>query len=654
MPKWVQAKRNPQLAAVPVAVAAVGDIAVEPFCAALRALHVVLAEPARLVVMLTDDYLRDGLRRRNEQALADGRPWLLVKPIGSTLWVGPLFRPQKTGCWMCLAQRLRENQPAAAYVRAKSGRIDGPQISRAATAATLQIAWNLAASEVACLLAKRGRSVREREILTFDLLSRTTQVHTFLRRPQCPLCGDARAARRFALPIKLQYREKPVSHGGSRRNAELESTLARYGRHLSPITGAVTRLEPIAADTDGVVHVYSSDHALAAPQMTLSGLRGELRKGCGGKGTSDLQAQVSGLCEALERYSAQFTGAEPRRRASFTELGEAAIHPNRCALFSERQYEERDRWNARRAYYCLVPPPLDPQAEIDWSPLWSLSRGKVRYLPTSLCYLGASADDLQADCGLSSNGCAAGNTLEEAILQGSLELVERDGCALWWYNRVRRPAVDLSSFNDPYLSQLATFLAAQNRSLWALDLTTDLEVPIFAAVSHKTDGGSEHILLGFGAHLDARIALLRAAAELAQMLTWVRTGKDKEQIRDELMAPITADWLRSATTANQPYLCPDPAVAPRRRADFPLYSSVDFREDIRCLQSRFECAGLEMLVLDLTRPDIGLKVAKVVVPGLRPHWARFAPGRLYDVPVKRGWLPKPIPEEALNPIPMFL
>jgi len=54
------------------------------------------------------------------------------------------------------------------------------------------------------------------------------------------------------------------------------------------------------------------------------------------------------------------------------------------------------------------------------------------------------------------------------------------------------------------------------------------------------------------------------------------------------------------------------------------------------------------LVLDLTRPDIGLNVVKVVVPGMRFFWQRFAPGRLYDVPVEMGWLNEPTPESGVN------
>ena len=36
------------------------------------------------------------------------------------------------------------------------------------------------------------------------------------------------------------------------------------------------------------------------------------------------------------------------------------------------------------------------------------------------------------------------------------------------------------------------------------------------------------------------------------------------------------------------------------------------------MQSRIETAGMEVLVLDQTRPDIGLPVVKVIVPGLVP------------------------------------
>jgi len=62
---------------------------------------------------------------------------------------------------------------------------------------------------------------------------------------------------------------------------------------------------------------------------------------------------------------------------------------------------------------------------------------------------------------------------------------------------------------------------------------------------------------------------------------------------------------------------------------------------------------MEFLVLDQTRPDIGMPVVRVIVPGLRHFWPRFAPGRLYDVPVRMGHRDRPLAESDLNPAPVI-
>lgn len=75
------------------------------------------------------------------------------------------------------------------------------------------------------------------------------------------------------------------------------------------------------------------------------------------------------------------------------------------------------------------------------------------------------------------------------------------------------------------------------------------------------------------------------------------------------------------------------------------------------MQACVDCAarlGLETLVLDQTRPDIGLHAVKVMVPGLRHFWPRFAPGRLYEAPVRMGWLAEPLEESRLNPVALYL
>jgi len=54
-----------------------------------------------------------------------------------------------------------------------------------------------------------------------------------------------------------------------------------------------------------------------------------------------------------------------------------------------------------------------------------------------------------------------------------MELVERDSVALWWYNRLRRPEVDLASFGDPFLTDVREWYEARGRCLYLLDITSD-------------------------------------------------------------------------------------------------------------------------------------------------------------------------------------
>ena len=108
-------------------------------------------------------------------------------------------------------------------------------------------------------------------------------------------------------------------------------------------------------------------------------------------------------------------------------------------------------------------------------------------MPTSLCYFSYPQTRENSSFTSCSNGNAAGNTIEEAILQGFLELVERDAVAMWWYNRLSRSGVDLDSFDVPYLGNLTKYLVERGRSLWVLDLTTDLGIPVFVALSRRTE-----------------------------------------------------------------------------------------------------------------------------------------------------------------------
>jgi ribosomal protein S12 methylthiotransferase accessory factor len=641
-----------RLADTPVAVRAFGDVDIAPLEALLRSTGVRMDGQPKLTIVATDSYLRGGLRRCNEEAIQHGRPWLLVKPVGCLIWLGPLFVPGKTGCLTCLTERLQANAPVLAYLESKRGHTGEAGAHHAATPATLQTAWGLTAAAAATWIARGELPHLEGKVRTVDVLTAESQTHTLVRLPSCRECGERLQADRPVGSLVVDSSKKTYTEDGGHRACTPQQTLDRFGHHVSPITGAVSMLER-DGNGDGVAHVYLAGHNGARRSRSLRGLRADLRSSNCGKGTSDVQAKASALCEGLERYSGGFHGDEPRRRARLVDLGDAGIAPNTCMLFSEKQFRERDIWNAAGHRFDAVPLPFDPQAEIDWSPVWSLSRQEARYLPAAYCWFDYPQPANQMFCFACSNGNAAGNTIAEAILQGFLELVERDSVALWWYNRVRRPRIDLSSFKEPYLGELEAYLRRHNRDLWALDVTSDLGVPTVVAVSKRTDGGLEQIMFGLGAHLDARIAMLRAVTELNQMLGPLLNLPADDPGGGQLTDKSTLHWLRTATLVNQPYVVPLDGPS-RRAADFLPCRSDDLKEDVQFCQSLAERIGSELLVLDQTRAEIGLPVVKVIVPGMRHFWARFAPGRLYDVPVKLGWLSEPRKEEELNPIPMFL
>jgi ribosomal protein S12 methylthiotransferase accessory factor len=136
--------------------------------------------------------------------------------------------------------------------------------------------------------------------------------------------------------------------------------------------------------------------------------------------------------------------------------------------------------------------------------------------------------------------------------------------------------------------------------------------------------------------------------QLLMYMVWGDTQSRQDGLRDEDQS--MRSWLETATAAEQTYVTPDPLQPPRTASQYPRRDSDDLLDDVRFCQALVERQGMEVLVLDQTRPDIGLPVVKVIVPGLRHFWPRFAPGRLYDVPVRLGWRSAPLAEDQLNPL----
>ena len=608
--------------------------------AALSGLGVrVVKRSPDLTVMLVNDYLDARLDELNRQHLSDGSPWALVQPSGIFPLVGPVFRPGQSACWTCLADRMNRNREVKALLDRREARCVA--VSPLAHETLGQSAIQLAAVEVAKAIATDFRTPLSDHIVSLDLMGSTIVKHHVAARPQCPSCGrkKLRDPRRAPAPLELGAGGKVVMTSGGYRSVSPSATVARFRRHVSPLTGVVSRLERIQADLPLNTN-YRATHNFSGPAETVHQLRAGLGGGSFGKGSTAEQGEASALMEAIERYSGIFQGDEIRAKRRFADFpsGEA-IPPNDVLLFSDAQLRQGGEQLPGPNEQEPIPALFDRSARIEWSPVWSLRDARFRYLPTSLLYFFyRGAAGFAAD----SNGCAAGNTLEEAIVQGFLELVERDAYAIWWYNRLQRPELDLGQFDDSYVRDLQKQLAQAGRRLWVLDVTSDLGIPTFVAITHWMQNGRENIEFGSGAHFDARIALLRALTELNQFLSLgLMGGGTGEKSSLDGAAPLRLE--------DYPYLTPseNPMLQPEFGSKF---GHLDTREQAAACVSLAKQAGLDFLVLDQTRPDIETPVVRVIVPGLRHFYRRFAPGRLYDVPVKLGWRDRPLKENELNPI----
>ena len=631
-----------------------GQATAEPLAAALRSLGFMqdLASPPSLVVVVTDDYQATGISEVNTYCLKYNIPWLLVKPAGLKLMVGPFLVPYKTACWQCLETRVRHNREVESYIARKVNRTEPfPVVKSRIPLAEMQ-AVSITVIQLLRWLCQGHHESLESRIMTIDLLSTASQYHQVVKRPQCPACGNPSLASRAGLPVHINAIEAADKNGNGSRLESPESTFARYAHHISDVTGIIKGIYPSSWNDRSPLKIFMAGHNFALNNGELSFLKDGLRSSSSGKGRSEAQARTSALCEALERYSGVSKGEEPTHLGSYAQLsGQGAVHPASVQLYSTKQFQDREQWFGRGRFQ-VVPLAFNEQAEINWTPVWSLTESRAKLLPTSYLYFGFKDEGENFYCWGDSNGNAAGSCLEDALLQGFLELIERDSVALWWYNQVSRPEVDLASLHDPYVEELRNYYHGLNREFWVLDLSTDTGIPSFVAINRRTNHAKEDIIMGFGAHLDARIAINRALTEMNQFIPAVLNVDEQGEATYLFNDPEAIHWWQTATVANQPYLLPSgPAV---RIEQLPACQTTDLKQQVdQCLATATRL-GLEVLVLDQTRPDIGLPVVKVIVPGLRHFWARFAPGRLYDVPVKLGWLAVPKKEEELNPIPMFL
>jgi ribosomal protein S12 methylthiotransferase accessory factor len=422
-----------------------------------------------------------------------------------------------------------------------------------------------------------------------------------------------------------------------------------HGR-IQPEGAAIDRHALAAAATDWLDDLPVADDApfraaIAGVRHRPEALGAPGRSGrrvTSGLGRTIEEARWRAVAEAAERYCLTYAADRPAACRLTPGASPRMLRPERLLLVGRAQARMAPMWNLRHRDKHALPPPVDVAVPIDWIEADGEGRRPAVLVPAGLVLLGhpdrAVAPWLRAN----SAGVALGGDVHDALERALAEACERDAAAIWWYNRLRRPAPPID--RGGWIGDVARWLRAQGRGLEFLDLTHDLGVPVVAAVSR--DGDGRHPVLATAA---AREPLDAAEAALREMLLFLlNVGQLRATVArrgwsalDEDAARLLA-WHLVAGGDHDRFLTPAPAgtvpAAPRRDDDAGIGAGIAARLDAR---------AIDWWLCDVSRAEIPVKVVRAIVPDLRPTLARFAPGRLFDVPVALGWRRHRMREERL-------
>ena len=393
-------------------------------------------------------------------------------------------------------------------------------------------------------------------------------------------------------PERIYYALERLQARGVLAVALTPSTIALPESALD----VLEEVDPIKHPTPPHVHVSSAtvrqtlssrmETGVLVPPITVAGW-----------GRTDVEAQARCLAEAAERRAGVSMTPSSSRRASLYELEGKALPPGDLTLFSDLQYAHRRRLNISNEGMDWIPDRYEPEFETDWVAAWSLTHERRVWLPAAYCFYAHAQQTDATFCVANSTGCATGRTFNEAVVRSLYELVERDTCAIWWYNRLPRPEIDVFSYGDQFFSATANALRDHGRTLKVFDLTHDLGIAVVVAVSWRISD-TMGLRLGLGAHPDPEIAATQALGELNQLVFANDEATAYEAVPPHLRSSSSKQLLASSQESREPL----------RHSD---------GESLEVCLDQLRARGLEMIVLDQTKPKSDIHVARAVVPGLR-------------------------------------
>ena len=318
-----------------------------------------------------------------------------------------------------------------------------------------------------------------------------------------------------------------------------------------------------------------------------------------GKGVTDVLARVSALMEALERYSAE-------------------VRPQDEGIMIKGSYKELS------PRYSLVDPATlilpnvtsySPSATLRWIKGYDLVQREEVLVPVSTVFHPYTPKEDLHIFKTNTNGLASGNTIEEAILHGLMEVIERDAWSLAELSKDGGELIEVSEEYELVRGLIEKFEKALIE-IHLRNITSDLGIPVIAAVSDDLLLKDPALLtIGFGAHLDPEIAAVRALLEVAQSRLVQIQGAREDTYRAELMRIMGYERIKRL---NRHWFSESEEVV--KLTDMPRLAKDDILDEIMFVVDLLKKKGFErVIVVDLTRPEVSIPTVRVIVPGLEVY-----------------------------------
>lgn len=319
-----------------------------------------------------------------------------------------------------------------------------------------------------------------------------------------------------------------------------------------------------------------------------------------GKGLDLNAAKASALMEAVESYHAERIDL-PLKLGSYEDL--------------RRNHSLVDTTRLPRT----VDSAFDPHLSLLWIEGHDLMQGKLVWLPYEVVHTNYTLPaPTGSGCFLkSSNGLASGNHLLEAISHGISEVVEHDAKALWYLaggEAQKHTRVDLNTVEDSNCRDVLEKYERAGVDVAVWETTSDVGIPSFICYINERTDDPWHLLYaaaGMGCHPLREIALLRALTEAAQSRLTVISGSRDDTGRDEYEAVRNIDALKRERARMET------RGVTKSFEEGPSWDAETFNEDVDWQIERLRDAGLDqVVVVNLSKPELGIPVVRVVIPGL--------------------------------------